>query len=203
MHALVGKPQHSRERGPEHLGEPMKISPLSLIVEHIRSEQQLAHEVPGFDPQNGNEAARFLFVLEAPGPKAVASKIISLDNKDQTAKNFRTQLTDAGIRPADIAVWNVVPWYLGNKELSKIRGAKSTDVKKGLQYLTQVVAAIKNLECIVLVGGAARQAHIHLSHNTTARILSCHHPSPKVQNTNKDATEENVSVFRFMLDLSK
>jgi uracil-DNA glycosylase len=178
----------------------MKTSLLSLIVERIRSEQP-SRKVPGFDPENGNETARFLFVLEAPGPKAVASGIISLKNEDQTAKNFQTQLTTAGVSPADIALWNVVPWYLGNAEHSKIRGAKSPDVKQGLQYLTAVVAAIKNLQCIVLVGGAARQAHIHLSHNTTARILSCHHPSPKVQNTVAGATEENVSVFRFMLAL--
>ena len=123
----------------------MKVSTLSLIVERIRSERQFSREVPGFDPQNGNETARFLFVLEAPGPKAVASGYISLDNADQTAKNFRTQFADAGVRPADIALWNVVPWYLGNAEFPKIRGAKSADVKQGLQYLTAVVAAIENL----------------------------------------------------------
>lgn len=82
----------------------MSISPLGLIVELIRSEKQFSREVPGFDPQNGNETARFLFVLEAPGPKAVASGFIALDNADQTAKNFRTQLADAGVRPADIAL---------------------------------------------------------------------------------------------------
>ncbi|NNM79347.1 MAG: hypothetical protein HKM01_02645 [Gallionella sp.] len=115
-------------------------------------------------------------------------------------------MADAGVRPADIAIWNVVPWYLGNEELSKIRGAKNTDVKQGLRYLTAVVAAIENLQCIVLAGGAARQAHIHLSHNTTARILSCHHPSPipeKVQNTVAGAREEIVSVFRCMLGIAK
>ena len=162
-----------------------------------------SRKVPGFDPENGNEKARFLFVLEAPGPKAVESEIISLRNEDQTAKNFQAQLTAAGVSPADIALWNVVPWYLGKEDISKIRGAKITDVKQGLQYLTAVVAAIENLQCIVLVGGAARQAHIHLSHNTIARILSCHHPSPKVQNTVAGATVENISVFRFMLVLPK
>ena len=126
----------------------MKTSPLSQIVERIRSEQQLTREVPDFDPQNGNEAARFLFVLEAPGPKAVASGFISLKNEDQTARNFQAQLAAAGVSSADIALWNVVPWYLGNAELSKIRGARSLDVKQGLQYLTAVVAAIKNLQCI-------------------------------------------------------
>lgn len=179
------------------------MSSLRAIVERIRSEQGLRREVPDFDPQNGNENARFLLVLEAPGSKAVASGFISLNNDDLTAKNFRAQLERAGVQRADLALWNIVPWYLGNAEKTKIRGAKSTDVKLGLEYLTAVVAAIKNLESIVLVGGAARQAHIHLSHNTSARILSCHHPSPKVQNTVVGAAEENVSVFRHMLSVSK
>ena len=177
----------------------MNSSPLDLIVERIRSEQQLSREIPGFDPQNGNEKARFLFVLEAPGPKAVASGFVSLDNADQTARNFRAQFALAGVRSADIALWNVVPWYLGNAELSRIRGARSTDVKQGLEYLTAVASAIKGLQFIVLVGAAARQAHIHLSHNTRSRILSCHHPSPKVQNTVVGAAAENVAIFRHML----
>jgi uracil-DNA glycosylase len=64
----------------------MQPSRLSLLVDRIRAEQGLGREVPGFDPLNGNENARFLFVLEAPGPKAVARGIISFDNEDQTAK---------------------------------------------------------------------------------------------------------------------
>jgi len=181
----------------------MKTSPLTSLVERIRCEQHLSREVPGFDPANGNERARFLFVLEAPGPQAVASGFISLNNNDQTAKNFRTQLTKAGISPSDIALWNVVPWYLGNTEKTKIRGALASDVKQGLAYLSEVVFAIEALKCIVLVGGAARQAHVHLSHTTSARILSCHHPSPKVQNTVAGASEENVAVFHYMLSSSR
>ena len=177
----------------------MRTSPLTSLVERIRCEQHLSREVPGFDPANGNESARFLFVLEAPGPKAVARGFISLSNNDQTAKNFRTQLAKAGISPPDIALWNVVPWYLGNTEKTKIRGALASDVKQGLAYLSEVVSAIEALKCIVLVGGAAMQAHVHLSHTTSARILSCHHPSPKVQNTVVGASEENVAVFHYML----
>jgi len=43
----------------------------SQLVKQIKEERNLDHEVPGFDPKNGNETARFLFLLEAPGPKAV------------------------------------------------------------------------------------------------------------------------------------
>jgi len=177
----------------------MPLPPFYALVERIRSEQKLTREVPGFDPLNGNENARFLFVLEAPGPKSIASGVISFDNPDQTAKNLRMQLECAGVQRSDIALWNVVPWYLGNTEQTKIRGARSSDVKQGLAYLAVVAAAMRRLEFIVLVGGAARQAHIHLSHHTRARIISCHHPSPKVQNTVRGAADENVSVFRFML----
>lgn len=169
------------------------------IVGRIRAERGLEREVPGFDPLNGNEAARFLFVLEAPGAKAVSTGHISYDNPDQTARNFRTQLQSAGVLRNDIALWNVVPWYLGNESRTKIRAANVSDVKLGLQYLTAVIAAMSGLKAVILVGGAARQAHVYLSHQTPARILSCHHPSPKSQNSNRAAKDENIAIFRFML----
>jgi len=175
---------------------------LAALVQRIRAEQGLDREVPGFDPRNGNERAKFLFVLEAPGAKAVATGVVSLDNPDQTARNFRSQLQQAGVSRDDIAIWNVVPWYIGNAGKTKIRAARTSDAKLGLEYLSAVVAALPNLKCIVLVGGAARQAHVHLSHQTAARMLSCHHPSPRAQNTNRAASQENVAVFRFMLATS-
>lgn len=175
------------------------MSPLERFVQKIRSEQGLSTEVPGFDPLNGNENARFLFVLEAPGPKAVKKTgVISFDNPDQTASNFREQLESAKIERSEIAVWNIVPWYLGNVDKTKIRRAKTSDIEKGLAYLDHLVKLLKKLECIVLVGGAARKAHIHLSHTTGVRILSCHHTSPRVRNYKPETADENVAVFKAM-----
>jgi len=176
---------------------------LDHIVERIRSQQRLGREVPGFDPDNGNEKARFLFLLEAPGPMAVKSGIISLKNNDQSARNFSKQLHAAGVEPQDIALWNVVPWYLGTAQQTNVRAATGHDVRQALLYLTEVVKAIPKLKCIVLVGGAARRAHIWLSQQTTARILSCYHPSPKVQNAVPGAAEENIAIFQYMLATSK
>jgi uracil-DNA glycosylase len=170
---------------------------LSEIVERIRSERPTS-QVPGFDPKNGNEQASFLFLLEAPGPKAVKTGLISYDNPDLTASNFRNQLQAAGIGPEKIALWNIVPWYLGNSDKSRIRGAAWSDISGCLSYLPHVISCMPNLRCIVLVGAAARRAHVYLSGITTARILSCHHPSPKVMNNNPKAAEENIAVFRFM-----
>jgi uracil-DNA glycosylase len=94
-----------------------------------------------------------------------------------------------------------VPWYIGNNEKTKIRAARNSDIKPCLEYLAQVIALMPKLECIVLVGGAARQAHVFLSQRTRARILSCHHTSRTVKNTMPEAKEENIAVFKHMLTL--
>ena len=173
------------------------MSKLNQIVKKIRSKQKLDdREVPGFDPSNGNENARFLLLMEAPGPKAVASGFVSLDNNDYSARNLRTQLQEANIAREEIVIWNIVPWYLGNIEGTKIRAPKGEDIKKGLDYLSDLVACLDKLECIVLVGGAARRSHVRLSYETDIRFLSCHHTSGR--NTLPGAAEQNVKVFRRM-----
>ena len=71
---------------------------LKKFVERIRKEMGLSGEVPNFDSKNANESARILFVLEAPGKNAVEEGVISFENPDQTAKNFREQLKNSGNR---------------------------------------------------------------------------------------------------------
>lgn len=168
------------------------------LVKKIRTEQALQDEVPAFDPANGNENAKFLFLLEAPGPQAVKTGRISFENPDPSARNFRRQLAEAGIGREEIAIWNVVPWYIGNASKTSIRAANRNDIKAGMKYLPLLVASMPNLRCIVLVGGAARQAHMFLSRVTTARIVSCHHPSARALNNNPQAEGENIELFRFI-----
>ena len=106
------------------------------VVKQIRKIQGLSSEVPGFDPGNGNEVAKFLFLLEAPGPKAVSSGIISFENPDPSARNFKAQLEAAGIMREEIAIWNVVPWYIGKaSDAPTIRPAQKNDVLDGTEYL--------------------------------------------------------------------
>ena len=154
-------------------------SPLAVFVDRVRSERQLGREVPDFDPNNGNETAKYLFVLEAPGPKAVETGFVSFDNPDQTAKNFRDQLEKAQISRSDMVVWNIVPWYVGNAEKTQIRAVQRNEVSVGSAYLRQLLKLLPNLRCIVLIGGAARRAHVPLSSATAVRIISCHHPLAK------------------------
>lgn len=87
------------------------------LVNRIRTERNLTREVPGFDPENGNERAKFLFLFEAPGAKAVKTGLISFNNPDPTARNFLSQLEAAAIRRDEIAIWNTVPWYITSVRL--------------------------------------------------------------------------------------
>lgn len=181
------------------------------VVSKIRTYVKRKHgvpedDVPEFDPKNGNEKAKILFLLEAPGPAALASKknprtgepgsgIVSLDNDDPTARMLKAQLDKAGINNKDdIAIWNVVPWYLGNEEGTQIRAATVSDIEKAKRYLQEVVEAMDNLQYIVLVGAAARKTHVFLSTITCARIFSCHHPSTRAMNAHRRA--QNIAVFK-------
>jgi len=88
------------------------------------------------------------------------------------------------IEVKDVAVWNVVPWYIGSEERKRIREATTADVRSGLKYLIALIASMPQLECIVLVGGAARKANVFLSQTTTVHILSCHRPSARALTAN-------------------
>jgi uracil-DNA glycosylase len=156
------------------------MTKLDNFVAKIRQEMNLSDEVPGFDPQNGNERARILFILEAPGAKAVKTGYISFDNPDPTANNFRDQLAKAGIDRSEIAIWNIVPWYIGSS--NKIRPALMSDINKAKEYLGELIDLLDNLEYVVLMGDKARKAHVYLSHRTKVRILGCHHTSQRVVN---------------------
>jgi uracil-DNA glycosylase len=176
----------------------MTIQSLSDFVKDIRKERKLDREVPDFDPRNGNEQAKYLLVLEAPGPKALDSGCVSFDNPDRTASNLKSQLHEAKVKREEIAIWNIVPWYIGNEGCNQIRAANRDDFIDGLPYLLKIVERLPNLRCVVLIGGVARRAHVALSITTTARILSCHHTSPRVMRPGCSEEGENIEVFRKM-----
>ena len=176
----------------------MKPTLLSSYVQDIRAEKRLSAEVPNFDPNNGNERAKYLFVLEAPGPKAVKSGHVTFDNPDLTASNLKAQLKAAGVDRSEIAVWNIVPWYVGNEDKSRIRAVEGTEVSEGIAYLLRLLPLLPNLRSIVLVGSKARRAHVPLSAATRCHVLSCHHPSPRAMNLLPSAAAENVEIFKNM-----
>ena len=152
------------------------ISPLTQFVHQIRQAEGLDEEVPYFDPFDGGVNARVLFILEAPGAKAVQSGFISRNNPDETAKNMFQLLQEAGFRREETILWNIVPWYIGSG--TKIRPANHSDITDGMAYLEKLIQMLGQLKCIVLVGKKAALARGDIEKLTMLPILETYHPSP-------------------------
>jgi uracil-DNA glycosylase len=161
---------HARLREPH-------ILPLTKLVDQIRLEQGCGIALPYCDPADGGIQAECLFVLEAPGPRAVASGFVSRNNPDETAKNFMLLTSAAEIPRALTATWNIVPWYIGDGK--RIRAATSTDVTMGWPYLQRVLRLLPNLRVIMLVGQKPQRIHSRLAaERPDLKIMDCPHPSP-------------------------
>lgn len=171
---------------------------LQRLLRSIRRKHGGKRAVPSFDPGNGNLSAKYLLVLEAPGPKALTTGIISLNNPDPTARNLKRQLATAGVFPRDIAVWNIVPWFVARPAERTIRPVTQDEVVEGSVYLLKLTSLMPRLKCIVLIGRAASNAHIFLSSRTGSRLLACHHPSQKRLNIRPQCEQENIEVFKRM-----
>lgn len=73
------------------------VAPLTDFVRTLRTQMGAEYGIPYFDPLDGGTRADCLFLLEAPGAKAVASQFISRDNPDETAKDVFLLSREAGI----------------------------------------------------------------------------------------------------------
>jgi uracil-DNA glycosylase len=174
------------------LREP-HIAPLTDFVEALRIEAGTGAGIPYFDPWDGGIKAETLFLLEAPGAKAVASGFISRNNNDETAKNIFEICVDAGLERKSTILWNAVPWYIGSE--GKIRAATSADLESGLRPLPRLLELLPDLRTIVLVGRKAEKASSKLD-GKKYRILVSPHPSPLFVNHAPGNKEKILSVFR-------
>jgi hypothetical protein len=108
--------------------------PLRDFVQSLRNEIGPEARIPDFDPWDGGTAAEILFLLEAPGAKALFSGFISRNNPDETAKNFFELNAQAGIPRERTITWNIVPWYIGSG--SRIRPANNREPLPYCDFLT-------------------------------------------------------------------
>jgi uracil-DNA glycosylase len=151
--------------------------------------------IPDFDPWDGGIHAQVLFLLEAPGSKAVASGFISRNNPDETAKNFFELNRDAGIPRKRTVTWNVVPWYIGDG--ARIRAAKRQDVSTGTASLERLLTLLPSVRVIVLVGKKAQQASSLISRlRSDVRVFNSPHPSPLFINNAPGNREQILTVLR-------
>ncbi len=153
------------------------VAPLTRYVDHLRARVGSTAAIPYFDPWDGGVNAEVLFLLEAPGARAVEAGFISRNNPDETAKNFFLLNQEAGIARERTVSWNVVPWYIGTG--TRIRPANRTDLAQGIGPLAELLPLLPALRAVVLVGqkaGAARRAIAEL--RPQVRIFGTPHPSP-------------------------
>ena len=176
------------------LREP-HVGPLAAYVEQLRLEIGSQGAVPDFDPWDGGVTAELLYLLEAPGAKAVMSGFVSRNNPDETAKNFFEFNVAAGIDRRCTVVWNIVPWYIGSGR--RIRAAGRTDIEAGLLSLAHVLAMLRQLRAVVLLGRKAERAGKLISRlRPDLRLFRTPHPSPLFVNNAPGNRDRIIDVLR-------
>lgn len=181
------------------------MRPLVQFVAELRALAGPEAAIPDIDPWDGGVEAEVLFVLEAPGPKAVASGFVSRNNPDESAKNFFEFSAAAGLSRQRTAVWNIVPWYIGSGQ--RIRPAVSPDIASGWPHLLRLLALLPRLRAVVLVGRKAQRVAPELAAaRPDLRQFHTAHPSPMFVNrapTNRARIEADLrEVARWLDDAS-
>jgi len=175
----LGDSRHRAQRL-ARLHEP-HVEKLTAFVHRFRRERGCGEAVPYFDPADGGVGAECIFVLEAPGPKAVLSGFISRNNPDESAKNWLQMNAAAAVPRERTIIWNIVPWYVGAD--NRIRPATAGDIDAGWPYLLQLLDMLPRLRVAVLVGGKAQRVGPRLRVlRSDLRLLHCPHPSPMFVN---------------------
>ena len=157
------------------------VQPLTEFVHSLRKEMGADCSIPFFDPLDGGTLAECLFLLEAPGPKAVTSGFVSRNNPDETARNFYELSNEAGLARERTIMWNVVPWYIGSG--TKIRPATSRDLRVAGPALERLLMLLPRLHTVVLVGAKsarAKQAVQRMAPGVRVHVIP--HPSPMFVN---------------------
>lgn len=175
------------------------VRALSALVARMRDTKGPDYGIPDFDPLDGGVDARVLFLLEAPGPKAIASGFVSRNNPDETAKNFFVLNAAAGIDRRSTVVWNAVPWYIGSG--SRIRPARRDDVREADSWLVELLGHLPRLRFVVFVGLKARHAEgvVHATRPDVA-LMTMPHPSPMFINRAPGNRDRVLAVLRSLAE---
>ena len=172
------------------LDEP-HIAPLTALARRI---QEAHASVPFFDPSNGGSNASVLCLLEAPGPKAM--DFVSQENNDQTAENMHRLMDAAHLARRDVVLWNVVPFYIGAADRSKLRAARQDDLDAGRPWLVELFGLLPRLKVVVLLGRRAHSARdLVKALRPDVCLLEGWHPSPLAMNRELGRWQQLLDVL--------
>ena len=171
------------------------VALLTAFVHELRAEMGPDFSIPYFDPADGGTTATLLYLLEAPGPRAIASGFVSRDNPDETAKNFLLLNQEAGIDRRRTVIWNIVPWYIGSG--TRIRAASGQDTEAGARSLERLLNLLPRLRCAVFLGAhAAKAGPLVARLRPGLETFTVPHPSPMFVNRAPGNWGRILSVLR-------
>lgn len=180
------------------LGEP-RMAPLLDLVARIRAERG---HTPFPDPLDGGAEARFLLLLETPGPSIGRTGLVSRDNVNGTAANLWRFLDDARIPRADTLIWNAVPYVIHAPGATN-RAPKPTEAADGRRYLAPLLDRLPNLAVAALSGRFARLARPEVERlRPSLPLVEMPHPSPTYVNTSplvRARIDEALATVRTIL----
>jgi hypothetical protein len=151
---------------------------LTAYVERLRNKSDV--EVPDFDPLDGGQKAKVLFLFEKPGRKTSVknggSGYISRNNDDPTAEATFDFMQCAGLPRNKTIIWNVIPWWNGTRKI------KRGELDAGLKEIEALLALLPKLAAVMMVGKKAAKARPYLEkHYPHLKLCESAHPSPQVQ----------------------
>jgi uracil-DNA glycosylase len=167
------------------------VAPLTNLVERIRRETGRGKSVPYFDPLDAGTGAECIFILQAPGAKAVDSGFVSRDNNDESARHFFALTRDAGLDRGRTITWNAVPWHQDGSTIT------ADDLELGCTYLRDVFNPLNHCRAIVLLGGKAQRLAPQFTRMRPQwKVFEAPLPSPLFINRSPENRGRIASVFR-------
>ncbi|MBK8768215.1 MAG: uracil-DNA glycosylase [Burkholderiaceae bacterium] len=128
------------------------------------------------------------------GPKA--TDFVSQDNNDKTAENLNRLMSEAGLQRREIVLWNVVPFYIGAADRSKLRAARQGDLEAGRPWLSELFGLLPRIDAVVLLGRKSQQARpLVNAFRPVARVLEGWHPSPLAMNRDPARRRQLLGVL--------
>ncbi|XVS66681.1 uracil-DNA glycosylase [Actinosynnema sp. CA-299493] len=146
------------------------LAKLTEFAQRIATERKA--DVPLFDPASGGVNAKVLLLLESPGPASSGSGLNSPDNDDPTAANVFAAMAEAGLSRRVSLSWNVVPWYLANREPSP------ADLRAAVPYLVELLRMLTALKAVVVLGRPAGTGWTLSGRGHKLKVFNAPHPSP-------------------------
>lgn len=145
------------------LGEP-RMAPLLDLVARLRAERG---DTPFPDPLDGGVEARFLLLLETPGPRIARTGFVSRDNATGTAANLFRFLQNAGIPRRDTLIWNAVPYVIHAPGAAN-RAPKAAEAADGARYLDALLDRLPDLAVVEMPHPSP--TYVNTSPTVAARI---------------------------------